>query len=191
MYRCKSWTIRKAEHWRIEAFELWCWRRLLRILWKVWRSIQSILKKINSEYSLEGLMLKLKLQSFDHLVWRAHTLEKTLMLGKIEGMRKKRRQRMRWCHWLSGQEFEPTLRDGEGQGSLASFSPLICKELVTTEKLNNNINKAGFMPTGIWSYRTLNTTFTKNELSTDFSLLTWNSNSQKQQEPCVEKIRGK
>ena len=178
MDRCESCIIRKAEHWRIDTFELWCWRRLLRVLWTAWRSNQSILTEINPEYSLEGLMLKLKLQSFDHLVWRADTLEKTLMLGNIEGMRIRGWQRMRWYH-------------GEGQRILASFSPWVFKQLVTTEKLNNNNNKAGFMPSGIWSSGTLNASFTKNELSIEFSLLTWNSNSQKQQEPHVEKIPGK
>ena len=85
MYGCESWTIRKAEHQRIDAFELWCWRRFLRVPWTERRSNQSILKEINPEYSLEGLMLKLKLQYFGHLMRRTHSLEKTLMLGKIEG----------------------------------------------------------------------------------------------------------
>ena len=94
MYRFESWTIKKAEHPRIDAFKLWCWRRLLRFPWTARRSNQSILKEINSEYSLEGLMLKLKLQYFGHLMWRVNSLEK--MLGKIEGGRKRGRQRMRW-----------------------------------------------------------------------------------------------
>ena len=85
MYRCESWAIKKAEHRRIDAFELWCWRRLLRVLWTARRSNQSILKEISPEYSLEGLMLKLKLQYFGHLIRRIDSLEKTLMLGKIEG----------------------------------------------------------------------------------------------------------
>ena len=84
---CESWTIKKAEHWSIAAFELWCWRRLLKVPWTARRSNQSILKEINPEYSLEGLRLKLKLQYFGHLMWRANLLEKTLMLGKIEGRR--------------------------------------------------------------------------------------------------------
>ena len=84
MYGCESWTIKKAECWRIDAFELWCWSRILRVPWTSRRSNQSILKEISSEYSLEGLMLKLKLQYFDHLIWRADSLEKTLMLRKIE-----------------------------------------------------------------------------------------------------------
>ena len=96
MYGCESWTIKKAEHWRIDAFELWCWRRLLRVPWTARRSNQSILKEINPEYSLEGLMLKLKLQYFGHLMWRTDSLEKTLILGKIEGGRRRGRQRMRW-----------------------------------------------------------------------------------------------
>ena len=96
MYGCESWTIKKAECWRTDAFELWYWRRLLRIPWTARRSNQSILKEISPEYSLEGLMLKLKLQYFGHLMWRADSLEKTLMLGKIEGRRRRGRQRMRW-----------------------------------------------------------------------------------------------
>ena len=96
MYGCKSWTIKKAECWRIDAFELWCWRRLLRVPWTARRSIQSILKEISPEYSLEGLMLKLKLQYFGHLMWRADSLEKTLMLVKIEGGKRRGWQRMRW-----------------------------------------------------------------------------------------------
>ena len=97
MYRCKSWTIKKTEHLKgIDAFELWCWRRLLKVPWTARRSNQSILKEINSEYSLEGLMLKLKLQYFDHLRRRANSLEKTLMVGKTEDKRRSRWSRMRW-----------------------------------------------------------------------------------------------
>ena len=95
MYGCESWTIKKAEHQRIDAFELWCWRKLLRVPWTARRSNQSILKEINPEYSLEGLMLKPKLQSFGHLMQRDDSLEKTLMLAKIEGRRRRRRQRVR------------------------------------------------------------------------------------------------
>ena len=94
MYECENWTIKKAEHQRMDAFELWCWRRLLRVPWTERRSNQSILKEINPEYSLEGLMLRLKLQYFGHLMQRADPLEKTLMLGKTEGRR--RGQQMRW-----------------------------------------------------------------------------------------------
>ena len=96
MYGYESWTIKKAEHYGIDAFELWCWRRLLRVLWIARRYNQSILKEISPEYSLEGLRLKLKLQYFGHLMWRTDSLEKTMMLGKIEGERRRGRQRMRW-----------------------------------------------------------------------------------------------
>ena len=96
MYGCESWTINKAEGWRMDASELWCWRRLLRDPWTARRSNQSILKEINLEYSLERLMLKLKLQYFGHLMWRTDSLERTLMLGKIEGRRRREQQRMRW-----------------------------------------------------------------------------------------------
>ena len=96
MYGCESWTIKKAERQRIDAFELWCWRRLLRVPWIARSSKQSILKEISPEYSLEGLMLKLKLQYFGHLMQRADSLEKTLMLGKTELGRRRGQQRMRW-----------------------------------------------------------------------------------------------
>ena len=99
MYGCESWTIKKAELQRTDAFELWCWRRLLRVPWTARRSNQSILKEISPEYSLEGLMLKL--QYFGHLMRRTDTLEKTLMLGKIEGRRKRGRQRMRWLDGIT------------------------------------------------------------------------------------------
>ena len=101
IYGCESWTIKKAEHWRIDAFELWCWRRLLRVLWTARRSNQSTLKEISPEYSLEGLMLKLKLQYFGHLMQRADSLEKTLMLGMIEGGRRRGWQRMRWLDGIT------------------------------------------------------------------------------------------
>ena len=96
MCGCENWTIRKVEHWRIDAFELWCWRRPFRAPWTARRSDQSILKEISPEYSLEGLMLKLKLQYFGHLMWRTDSFQKTLMLGNVEGRRRWGRQRMRW-----------------------------------------------------------------------------------------------
>ena len=101
MYGCESWAIKKAECGRIDAFELWCWRRLLRVPWTARRSNQSILKEISSEYSLEGLMLKLKRQYLDHLMRRTDSLEKTLKLGKIEGRRRRGRQRMRWLDGIT------------------------------------------------------------------------------------------
>ena len=100
MYGCESWTIKITEHWRIDAFELWCWRRLLRVAWTARRSNQSILKEVIPEYSLEGLMLKLKLQYFGHLMRRTDSLKKTLMLGKIEGRRRRGQQRMRWLNGI-------------------------------------------------------------------------------------------
>jgi len=96
MYWCESWILKKAEGWRIDAFEMWCWRRFLRVPWTARRSNQSILKEISHKYSLKGLLLKMKLQYFGHLKWRTDSLEKTLMLGKIEGRRRRGRQRMRW-----------------------------------------------------------------------------------------------
>ena len=101
MYGCKSWTIKKAEHWRINAFELWCWRRLLRVPWTARRSNQSILKEISPGCSLEGLMLKLRLQYFGHLMWRADSFVRTLMLEKIEGRRRRGWQRMRWLDGIT------------------------------------------------------------------------------------------
>ena len=109
MYGCESWTIKKTEHQRIDAFELWCWRRLLRVPWTARRSNQPILKEISPEYSLEGLMLKLKLQYFGHLMQRADSFEKTLMLGKIEGQEEKgttEDEIVGWHHRLNGHEFE-------------------------------------------------------------------------------------
>ena len=101
MYGCESWTLKKAKHRRIDAFELWCWRRLLRVPWTARRSNQSILKEISTEYSLKGLMLKLKLQFFGHLMWRTDSFGKTLMLGKIESRRRRGGQRMRWLDGIT------------------------------------------------------------------------------------------
>ena len=109
MYRCESWTIKKAECQRIDAVELWCWRRLLRVPWTARRSNQSILKEISPEYSLEGLILKLKLQYFGYLMRRTDSFEKTLMMGKTEGGRRGRTtedEMVGWHHWLNGHEFE-------------------------------------------------------------------------------------
>ena len=134
---CESWTIKKAECWRIDAFELWCWRRLLRVPWTVRRSNQSILKETSTEYSLEGLMLKLKLQYFGHLMWRTDSFEKTLMLGKIEGRRRRGRQRMRWLDGITdSMDMSLTLGVSDGPGGLVCCSPWGCKESDMTEWLN-------------------------------------------------------
>ena len=101
MYRYKGWTIKKAECWRIDAFELWCWRSLLRVPWTARRSNQSILKEISPGYSLEGLMLEVKLQYFGYLMWRTDSLEKAMILGKIEGRKRRGQQRMRWLHGIT------------------------------------------------------------------------------------------
>ena len=132
MCGCESWTIKKAKHWRIDAFELWCWKRLLRVCWTTRISNQSTLKEINPKYSLEGLVLKLKFQYFDHLMCRANSLEKTLMLGKIGSRGTTEDAMVGWHLWFNGHEFEQALGDGDGQGSLAFCSPWGCKESVTT-----------------------------------------------------------
>ena len=130
-YGCASWTIKKAERRRIDAFELWYWRRLLRVRWAARRSNQSILKEISPGCSLEGLILRLKLQYFGHLTQRADSLEKTLMLGGIESRRRRGWQRMRlvgWHHQLDGHGFGWSLVVGDGQGGLACCSSWGCKE---------------------------------------------------------------
>ena len=138
MYGCESWTIKKAERRRNDVFELWCWRRLLRVPWTVRRSNQSILKEINPEISLEGLILKLKLQYFGHLMRRADSLEKTLMLGGIGGRRRRGQQRIRWWDGItdSMHGFGWILGVGDGQGGLACYSSWGIKESDMTERLN-------------------------------------------------------
>ena len=138
MYGCESWIIKKIEYWRIDAFELWCWRRLLRVPWTARRSNQSILKKINPECSLEGLMLKLKLQYFGHLMWRTDSLEDP-DAGKDWRQEEKgmtEEEMVGWHHWLNGHEFEQTLGVGDGQGSLAYCNPWGHKQSDTTQQLN-------------------------------------------------------
>ena len=135
IYECESWTIKKAECQRTDAFELLCWRRLLQVPWTARRSNLSIMKEINPEYSLKGLMLKLKLQSFGHLMWRTDSLEKTLMLGRIEGKEEKERtedEMVGWHHQFNGHQFEQALGDSEGEGSLVCCSSWGGKELDTT-----------------------------------------------------------
>ena len=158
MYGCESWTIKKAECQRIDAFELWCWRKLLTVPWTARRSNQSILKEISPGCSLEGLMLKLKLQYFGHLMWRTDSLEKTVMLGKIEGRRRRgwliwndpdagkdwRREEkgttedemVGWYQWLNGHESKYALGVSDVQGGLVCCSPWVGKESDTTEWLN-------------------------------------------------------
>ena len=140
-YRCESWTIKKAEHWRIDAFKLWCWRRLFRVPWTAQRFNQSILKEISPEYSLEGLMLKLRLQYFGHLI------TKNWLTGKDPGPGKRCRpeekgttedETVGWHHRLYGHEFEQAPGDGEGQGSLTCCGPQGCNESDMTEWLNNS-----------------------------------------------------
>ena len=138
MNGCESWTVKKAERRKIDVSELWCWRRLLRVPWTARTSNQSILKEISPGCSLEGLMLKLKLQYFGHLMRRIDSLEKTLMLGGIGGRRRRGQQDKMagWHHPLDGHEFESTLGVGDGQGGLACCDSWGRKESDTTEQLN-------------------------------------------------------
>ena len=153
-YRCESWTIKKVECRRIDAFQVWCWRRLLRVPYTARRSNQSIPKEISPEYSFEGLMLRLKLQYFGHLMWRTDSLEKTLMLGKTEGGRRRGQQETEdevagWHHRLDGHGFGWTLGAGDGQGGRACCSPWGRKESDTTEQLNRTCVNVGGPITGI------------------------------------------
>ena len=139
MYGCESWTVKKAEHRRINAFELWCWRRLLRVPWTTRRSNQSILKEISPGMSLEEMILKLKLQYFGHLMRRADSLVKPLMLGGLGGRRKRgwwSTEMAGWHHQLDGREFEWTPGVGDRQGGLVCCDSWGRKELDTTEQLN-------------------------------------------------------
>ena len=144
MYRCKNWTIKKAEHWRTDAFEQWCWSRLLRVPWTARRSNQSILKEINPEHSLEGLTLKLKLQYFGHLMRRANSFEKTLTLGKIEGRRRRGWQRMWWLDGitdsmdLSSSILQETVKDREAWHAVFH---VVAKSQIWLKQLNYKLSK--------------------------------------------------
>ena len=145
MYGHESWTIKKAEHWRIDAFELLWWRRLLRVPWIARRSNQSILKEISPEYSLEGLMVKLKHQYFSHLMWRADSLEKTVMLGNIDGKRRSDLQRMRWLDSITNSmdmNLSKCQERAKNKGAWDVASPWGHKVLDTTQWLNSSNNSS-------------------------------------------------
>ena len=148
MYGCESWTVKKAEHQRIDAFELWCWRRLLRVPWTARRSNQWILKEVNPEYSLEGLRLKLKLQYFGHLMRRADSLKKILILGKIEGKRKRGRQRMKWLNSITDSmhmnlnKLRAIMKDREAWHAVVHGVTKSCNWAITTQEertFNGNV----------------------------------------------------
>ena len=165
MYGCESWTMKKAERQRIGAFELWCWRRLLRVPWTARRSNQCILKEICPGFSLEGMMLKLKLHYFGHLVWRVDSLEKTVMLGGIGGRRRRGRQRMRWLDGITDSMDVnlSELRELVMEGGLACCDSWGCKESKTTERLN-------------WTEMSDWTTVTTRAISSKTATTLWSSN---------------
>ena len=161
-YGCGSWTVKKAEWQRIEALEQWCWRRLLKVPWTAWRPNLSILSEINPEYSLEGLMLKLKFQYFGHLMRTDHSLEKSLMLRKIEQKEKRTSEdeMADWHHWCNECEVVQTLGHGEGQGGRVCYRPWGCKESDVTERLNNNndsmmMHDTNVLSVGLYTHTTV------------------------------------
>ena len=169
MYGRESWTVKKAQHWRIDAFELWCWRRLLRVPWTARRSNQ----EISPECSLKGLMLKLKLQYSGHVMWRGDSFEKTLMLGKVEGRRRRGRQRMRWLDGItdSGHGFGWTPAVGDGQGGLTRCGSWGCKESDTTERLN-------YTELTCWNWAVNFATLTSFSCSSCYHQLNWQPQKQ-------------
>ena len=169
MYGCENWTIKKAERQRMDAFELWCWRRLLRVPWTARRSSQSILQEISSEYSLEGLMLKLKLQYFGHLMWRTDSLEKTLMLRKTEGRR--RRGQLGWNRWMaSPTQWTWVWTSSRSWWWQAWCYRWGCKGLDTTERLNWAELNRRYLMRGYWCPRYSASFLQARKLSSPFTV---------------------